>query len=106
MRDWAIRSTDIAPLFEYLYWLRDGGLAKAAELDASEFLDTATVAYRDLRATLVHQLDVQRSWRLRLQGAPKEVCDVELASTDGAAVQDLRLSTVRPRVAEPDFMMS
>lgn len=106
MRDWAIRSTDIAPLFEYLYWLRDGALAKAAELDPSEFLDTATVAYRDLRATLVHELEVQRSWRLRMQGAPKEVWDVELASTDYAAVQDLRLSTVRPSVAEPDFMVN
>jgi uncharacterized damage-inducible protein DinB len=82
MRDWAMRSTDIAPLFEYLYWLRDGALAKAAELSAAEFLDSATVAYRDLRSTLVHELDVERSWCLRLQGAPKEAWDVELASTD------------------------
>lgn len=75
-------SMDIASLYEYLYWLRDRALSKAAELTTQEFLDPATVAYRDLRSTLVHELDVERSWRLRLQGAPKEAWDVVLASTD------------------------
>lgn len=77
-----MRTTDIASLFEYLYWLRDGALAKATELTVSEFLDPATVAYRDFRSTLVHELDVERSWRLRLQGAPKEVWDVVLGPAD------------------------
>ncbi|MEJ7748510.1 MAG: DinB family protein [Candidatus Limnocylindrales bacterium] len=75
-----MRLADVVPLFDYLYWLRDGALGKAAELNASEFLEPATVAYRDLRSSLVHELDVERSWRLRLQGEPIEVWDVELAS--------------------------
>jgi uncharacterized damage-inducible protein DinB len=77
-----MRSTDIASLFEYLYWLRDRGLEKTAELAAPEFLDPGTVAYRDLRSTLVHELDVERSWRLRLQGAPREGWDIVLAAAD------------------------
>lgn len=68
--------------FEFLYWIRDRTLAGAANLTASEFLDPATVSYRDLRSTLVHELDVERSWRLRLQGAPKEVWDAFLQPSD------------------------
>ena len=74
--------TDITTLFEYLYWIRDRALARAAELTAESFVDPATVAYRDLRATLVHELDVERSWRLRLQGAPREDWDVTLEPAD------------------------
>ena len=77
-----MHSTDIRSLFDYLYWQRDVALAKAGQLTAAEFLDPETVAYRDLRSTLVHELDVERSWRLRLQGAPREVWDVVLAATD------------------------
>jgi uncharacterized damage-inducible protein DinB len=72
---------DILSQVEFMYWLRDRALAKAGELTSAEFLDPATVAYRDLRSTLVHELDVERSWRLRLQGAPREVWDVVLEAT-------------------------
>jgi len=78
--------SDIRSQFEFLYWLRDRALVKAAELTPTEFLDPATVAYRDLRSTFVHELDVERSWRLRLQGAPTEVWDVFLAPPDYADV--------------------
>jgi uncharacterized damage-inducible protein DinB len=77
-----MRSTDIATQFEFLYWLRDRAIAKTLELRPDEFLDRSTVAYRDLRSTLVHELDVERSWRLRLQGAPKGAWDVTLAASD------------------------
>ena len=77
-----MRSTDIATQFEFLYWLRDRAIEKSNELSSDEFRDAATVVYRDLRATLVHELDVERSWRLRLQGPPKDVWDVTLAASD------------------------
>lgn len=77
-----MRANDLIPLFEYLYWIRDRALVQAGELTPAAFIDPATVAYRDLRATFVHELDVERSWRLRLQGAPTDVWDVTLDPTD------------------------
>jgi uncharacterized damage-inducible protein DinB len=84
-----MRVNDIAALFEYLYWIRDRALAQAAELTPATFVDAGTVAYRDLRATLVHELDVERSWRLRLQGAPNDVWDVTLQAADYPDVSTL-----------------
>jgi uncharacterized damage-inducible protein DinB len=77
-----MRPTDMTALFDYLFWIRDRALAQAAALTTEAFTDPSTVAYRDLRATLVHELDVERSWRLRLQGAPEEVWDVTLEPAD------------------------
>jgi uncharacterized damage-inducible protein DinB len=77
-----VRSNDLIPLFEYLYWIRDRALVQAADLTPAAFVDPATAAYRDLRATLVHELDVERSWRLRLQGAPSDVWDITLDPID------------------------
>lgn len=64
-----MRTTDATMLFDYLYWTRDTVLRAATELSADAFISTDTVTTRDLRATLVHELDVQWSWRERLRGA-------------------------------------
>jgi uncharacterized damage-inducible protein DinB len=77
-----MRPSEIASLFAYLYWVRDRALIQAARLPPAAFVDPSTVAYRDLRATLVHELDVERSWRLRLQGAPQDAWDVTLEPAD------------------------
>jgi uncharacterized damage-inducible protein DinB len=74
-----MRQSDIVSLFGYVYWLRDRALEEASRLPADAFQSPDTVAYRDLRATLVHELDVERSWVLRLRGEPRDRWDVELA---------------------------
>jgi uncharacterized damage-inducible protein DinB len=67
-----VRASEAAALLDYLYWMRDTVLRAAAALDEAAFVGTTTVTNRDLRATLVHELDVQWSWRERLRGADWE----------------------------------
>ena len=62
-----MRRDELTLLFDYLYWVRDQVLTAAAELNETEFVSDATVTTRDLRATRVHELDVQWSWRERLR---------------------------------------
>ena len=79
-----MRVTEVITLFEHLYWARDRVLGAVAALDARAFTSTDTVTNRDLRATLVHELDVQWSWRERLKGADWEEWgeDAELTGSD------------------------
>ena len=53
-----MRTAEIQALFEYLYWIRDRVLSAAGEAGR---LDS-------VRATLVHELDVESGWRARLRG--------------------------------------
>ena len=96
-----MRQPDILALFGYLYWLRDRALDEAAKLPSDGFLSPATVAYRDLRSTLVHELDVERSWRRRLRGGPRDAWNAELAPEDyadpAAIVTDWRLDEAEAR---------
>ncbi len=79
-----MRVSDAATLIEHLYWVRDRLLRAAGALEASEFTASETVTSRDLRATLVHELDVQWSWRERLKGADWDEWgpDAELRAED------------------------
>jgi uncharacterized damage-inducible protein DinB len=77
-----MRRRDIETLFGFSYWTRDRVLECAAKLTRAEFQTPAGVTTRNLRATLVHTLDVEWSWRGRLQGQPKEVWKRELAVED------------------------
>ena len=82
-----MRTSDAIELFEYLYWTRDVILRAAAELSDDEFTSTETVTNRDLRATLVHELDVQWSWRERLKGADWDELGPNLEADDYPTVE-------------------
>jgi uncharacterized damage-inducible protein DinB len=67
-----MRKTNVVLLFDYMYWANSRLLDRADRLSAEEFLASSTVTTRDLRTTLVHELDVEWSWRLRLTGQSEE----------------------------------
>jgi uncharacterized damage-inducible protein DinB len=79
-----MQNRDVLDLFDYLYWMRDQVLAAAANLSPDAFTKETRVTTRDLRGTLVHELDVEWSWRVRLRGAPAADWgpDVELKPAD------------------------
>ena len=59
---------DVQGLFDYMYWVNARLLDAADKLSPAELAAPTAVTSRDLRATLVHELDVEWSWRLNLQG--------------------------------------
>jgi uncharacterized damage-inducible protein DinB len=87
-----MRTSEAATLFDHLFWARDAVLSAASELSVEEFRSTDTVTTRDLRATLVHELDVQWSWRERLKGADWAEWgdDAELKADDYPALEAVR----------------
>jgi uncharacterized damage-inducible protein DinB len=67
-----VRSDDIAVMFGYMYWVNHRLIDAARMLPSGGFVALSSVTTRDLRATLVHELDVEWSWRLNLQGREDE----------------------------------
>jgi uncharacterized damage-inducible protein DinB len=59
---------DIDSLFDYVYWANGRLLDAVERLTPGQFVEPTVVTTRDLRSTLVHELDVEWSWRLNLQG--------------------------------------
>lgn len=77
---------DIAFLVDYNYWANTRVLAAAARLPPDTFVAPTTIMPRTIRSTLVHQLDVEWSWRLRWQGRSEAE---PLANEDFATVDQL-----------------
>lgn len=63
-----MRKADLLLLFGYMYWANQRILDAAERLTAEAFVAPTTVTTRDIHATLVHELDVECSSRLNLQG--------------------------------------
>jgi uncharacterized damage-inducible protein DinB len=87
-----MQAADILTLFDHMYWVNHQLLDAAARLTPAQFREPTLMTTRDLRATLVHELDVEWSWRLNLQGRPPEESgpDEELQPEDYPDVQSLR----------------
>ena len=84
-----MRRADIDSLFDYMYWANGRVLDAAERLGPGEFSSSSAATTRDLRSTLVHELDVEWSWRLNLQGRLSED-EAELKADDYADVASLR----------------
>lgn len=84
-----MRTNDVRTLLAYTSWANRQVLATARAAGAEAFTAPTTATYRNLRATLVHALDVERSWRDRVRGLPRETWDAELPESDFPTVEDL-----------------
>jgi uncharacterized damage-inducible protein DinB len=83
-----MRRDDVGILFDYMYWVNHRLLDHAKGVPNEEFLRDSGVTTRDLRATLVHELDVEWSWRESLRGRLSDD-DAELSPADYPDVSSL-----------------
>ena len=74
----------VLALFDFTYWANRHLLEVAEGLTSTEWAASTDITTRGLRATLVHALDVESSWRLRLQERPKADwgAEAELQASD------------------------
>jgi uncharacterized damage-inducible protein DinB len=84
-----VLKADIEMLFDYNYWANGQVVACAAQLSSEQFIQPSKATWRGLRGTLVHTLDVERSWRLKLRGEPREIWDTSLRDEDYPTVEAL-----------------
>ena len=84
-----MNKADLLRLVGYNYWATGQILRSAEQLSSEEFVAPSDITYRNIRGTLVHTLDVERSWRRRLRGEPQETWDVELPDEDFPTVESL-----------------
>jgi uncharacterized damage-inducible protein DinB len=77
-----VRQSELATLFDFTYWAHRRVLATATRLTDGQFTLRSVIVGRDLRATLVHTLDTELSWRLRLQGRPEDEWRKTLPASD------------------------
>ena len=84
-----MRQSEVATLIDYMYWANRRILQSAGKLTDAQFRLPSVIAGRDLRATLVHTLDVEMSWRRRLQRRPEQEWKKALAISDYPRVTTL-----------------
>ena len=66
-----MRKVDVMPLIDFTYWGDRHLLDVAAKLTPEQWVAPSDITERSLRATLVHTLDVEWSWRQRLRKRPE-----------------------------------
>lgn len=98
----------VIALYDFTYWANRHLLEVAAQLTPEQWVAPSDITERSLRATLVHTLDVEWSWRLRLQKRPKEEwgSDVELKPEDYPTVASLAVRWARDEAEMRSWLAS
>jgi uncharacterized damage-inducible protein DinB len=87
-----MQQSDFVLLFDHVYWMRDRMLDSADD-PSVPLRDPNPPTVRDLLSTLVHELDVEWSWRRRLQQDDRTsfpAGDLELPADDFPSIDALR----------------
>jgi uncharacterized damage-inducible protein DinB len=84
-----VTPADFQSLFAYSYWANEQLLGTSGSVAPEAFTAGPEVSYRGIRGTLVHTLDVERSWRRRIRGEPRETWDVDLSEDQFPSVPAL-----------------
>ena len=77
----------IRDMYEYNYWANQRILDTAEKITPEQLVAPTSCSYGSLHGTLVHTLDAEWGWRLRLQGQP---ADGELKPADFPTLVSLR----------------
>jgi uncharacterized damage-inducible protein DinB len=85
-----VHSHEIQALFDYNDWANRQILDVVDGIPPEQFTALTTITWRNLRDTLVHIYDVERSWRERIRGADRAVWDSELPVQDFPTPAKLR----------------
>jgi len=87
-----MNKADVEALIDWMYWVNHRLLAAADGLSDAKFRAPSKVTTRSLRDTLVHELDVEWSWRENVRGKPLEEwgTDEELKPDDFPTLASLR----------------
>lgn len=93
-----MRHAEVVALFDYHYWATRKVLEAATELTADEWTAPSSFTWRNIRGTLVHVLDVERSWRGRLRGDPQESWDNDLSEEQYPTARELAEHWARDEV--------
>ncbi len=72
----AVYKSEAESLIDYMYWVNERLLEAAERLTEEAYLGSAGPV-RSLRLTLVHELDVEWSWRLNLLGTIGDEDDLQ-----------------------------
>lgn len=97
-----MRADDLTLLFDHLYFVRDR-IMDAARQAPTALVDPAAPTIRDLRTTLVHELDVEWSWRERLDGPTPTAFDDTIAELTVEDLPDLDAIADRWRTDEAEM---
>jgi uncharacterized damage-inducible protein DinB len=97
-----MRAGEVALLFDHLYFVRDRILQAAHDAPLA-LIDPNAPTIRDLRTTLVHELDVEWSWRERLDGPTPGAFDETVAELTAEDFPDLAAIADRWRADEVEM---
>ncbi len=81
-----MKPDEIQTIFNYNYWANQKLLTAGAKVTQQQFEAPGSFPYGGLRGTLVHVMDAEYAWRMRLSG---DLATKDMAETDFPTISSL-----------------